>query len=122
MGGRCRRGVARGFLTVQYFEPGDVADRDLELPDASGGVPAVGDYTGAVSVGGLTSNVPQINFFGTGRACRGSSSFKVLDIALDAAGFLQRLAADFEQLCLDSNTPAPLHGSVRINSSLPITR
>ncbi len=91
------------------------------MANASGGVPAVGTYSGAVSFGGLTNNVRRMDFFGSGRGCRGSSSFKVLDIALDGAGVVQRLAVDFEQICLDSNTPAPMHGSVRINSSLPIT-
>lgn len=113
--------TTRGYLTVQYVEAGYAVNWNLKLSDASGGVPAVGIYSGAVGFGGLTSNVPQMDFSGSGRACRGSSTFKVLDIALDDAGVVQRLAVDFEQICLDSNTPAPLHGSVRINSSLPIT-
>ena len=112
--------TTRGFLTVQYFETGYATNWNLQLSDASGGVPAVGNYAGAVSFGSSTSNVPQMSFSGTGGSCSASSSFRVLDIALDVAGVVQRLAVDFEQQCVPSNTPAPLRGSIRINSSLPI--
>lgn len=113
--------TTRGFLSVAYFEGGRGANWNLQMSDASGGVPAVGTYTGAVGFGGLTNNVTQMDFYGSGRACRGSSTFNVLEITLDGTGVVQKLAVDFEQICLDSNTPAPLRGSVRINSDLQIT-
>ena len=94
----------------------------LTLYDAAGGVPAVGNYTVAAAITDLGNQAPRMDFSGTGRGCGGSISgnFQVLEIDIDGQGQVQRLAVDFEQTCLASSTPAPLHGSVRINSSLPI--
>ena len=39
-----------------------------------------------------------------------------------SGGKVLRLAADFDQTCLFTNPTAPLHGSIRFNSSLPIRR
>ena len=64
---------------------------------------------------------PEMDFAGSGRACGTlTGAFNVLELQLDTNGGVQRLAADFVQTCTQSSTPAPLHGSVRINSSLPI--
>ena len=113
--------TTRGFLTVQYFEDSRGANWNLMMSNASAGVPAIGTYAGAVSFGGDIRNVPQMDFYGSGRACKASGTYKVLDIALDGAGIVQRLAVDFEQFCVGGNNPPLLRGSVRINSSLPIT-
>jgi hypothetical protein len=113
--------TTRGYLTVRYDDLDPAVHWNFELSAAGGGLPVVGTYTGAVGVGHPVGDAPGLNFNGSGRACFPSAgSFQLLEIEVDSLGQLQRLAVDFEQTCLQSNTPAPIRGSVRINSSLPI--
>ena len=110
-----------GPLTVNYHDVNPAFWYSLQLISASGGVPPAGNYTGVEGIGYSTDLVPKMAFDGGGSACGASSdSFQVLELQLDVNGVVQKLAADFQQLCTQNNTPAPLHGSIRINSSLPI--
>jgi hypothetical protein len=57
---------------------------------------------------------------GDGRGCNTLRGwFKVLEFEVDANNVVQKLAIDFEQNC--EVTMPPLYGSVRINSSRPLT-
>lgn len=61
-----------------------------------------------------------IDVYGAGRGCNQTAGkFEIFEIQRNSAGAIVQLAADFEQRC--ETTGAPLYGSVRINSSRPIT-
>jgi hypothetical protein len=82
----------------------------------------VGHYADAVDVADPSANRPKMSFYGDGRGCTSTTgSFDILELEVDEHRNVVRLAVDFEQTCV-SNTPTPMHGSVRINSSLPIKR
>jgi hypothetical protein len=113
--------TTRGYLSVFYTDTVPGANWTLALRAPGGGVPAVGNYANAVWLYDQQRANPGMDFSGSGVGCSALvGTFNVLDLQLDNNGAVQSLAADFDQTCTPSNTPAPLHGSIRINSSLPI--
>lgn len=92
----------------------------IRMTDATGGVPNVGSYAGAVGYPSSSANLPQFSFSGGGASCDAISNFKVLERVIDQEGVVQRFAADFEQRCLNTNSVGTSRGSIRINSELPI--
>ncbi len=113
--------TTRGYLTVAYTDVVPGVGWSLQLRAPGDGVPPVGSYNNAVDMANLQTVSAEMNFGGSGSDCGLlAGNFQVLELQLDGTGVVQRLAVDFDQTCTQSNTPAPLRGSIRINSSLPI--
>ena len=81
----------------------------------------MGAYENAVRAP-FHGNQPGLELSGSGRGCNTlSGRFVVLELQTDAQGVLTRLAVDFEQHCEGPQAP-PLFGSLRVNSTVPITQ
>ncbi|MDL5032024.1 hypothetical protein QRD43_08880 [Pelomonas sp. APW6] len=107
-------------LDVRYEgQQGSAPGWILTAADASGRTPDVGQYTGTEPFDSSTV-APRLLFAGDGRACSANGNFTVLERVLAADGSVQRLAIDFDQRCIHSNTSGTLRGALRINSSVPI--
>jgi hypothetical protein len=107
---------------VDYSNADHTERWSLQLKAAGGGVPGVGTYTNVVGTDEWNSGAVAMDFSNNGSGCTGlTGSFEVLEIEV-SGGKVLRLAADFDQTCLFTNPTAPLHGSIRFNSSLPIRR
>lgn len=60
------------------------------------------------------------DFSGDGRGCNTLiANFEILELVRDGNGGVSTLAVDFTQYC-EGRMDAPLHGKLRVNSSLPI--
>jgi hypothetical protein len=115
-----------GHLTASYEV---VPRRDvwfrLDLTDAAGGIPAVGQYLGAMRlIGSAGTGVPRMEVGGSELvACNElAGSFQVHELELDGTGQVVRLAVDFEQACLlfNGQLDPPVRGAMRINSTWPV--
>lgn len=115
-------GQPRVSITFQETRPeGERWWLDLAAP--GGAAPAVGNYIGAwdmfTLLNGDAATTPMLTVGGGFNCSSQTGRFQVLDIAFDANGQLQRLAADFEQPCdLRTNDPRTVRGAVRIKSTL----
>ena len=81
---------------------------------------ARGEYENAQGAFYQSPVFPGLEVRRIGSYCeRISGRFNISDIAVDAEGALMRLALDFEQYC--GNAVSPLFGSLRYNSTVPIS-
>jgi hypothetical protein len=88
---------------------------------AAGSAPlTVGTYTGAVRYPFQPANSNGMSISGAGRGCNTlTGRFAVLEAVYTAGGAVQSFAADYEQHC--ENAAPALFGSVRYNSTIPLT-
>lgn len=111
-----------GTVHISVVRPGHAEWWYLDLAVAGGTPFQVGAYDDAIRAAFAGSARNSVDFTATGRGCNQVfGRFDVLDVAIDSSGAITRLAVDFEQHCEFANA-APLLGSYRANSSVPIRR
>jgi hypothetical protein len=109
-----------GELSLGYDDNGSSYTWKASVADQNGGIPAVGSYAGAKSFPESGSNLPLLRMYFNSMSCTlQSGSFKVLEIEYDGSGPVKKLALDFDQTCIGS-VPTTTHGSIRINSAVPV--
>lgn len=93
-----------------------------EFSAPSGARVTPGIYLNATRYPFQAAGAPGLSIHGDGRGCNESfGSFTVFEATYDNAGELLTFAADFQQRCESQMAPL-LTGSVRYNSTVPITR
>ncbi len=111
-----------GTVHISVVRPGYAEWWYLDLAVASGTPFQVGAYDDAIRAAFAGSTRNGVDLSGSGRGCNQVfGRFDVLEVATDSSGAITRLAVDFEQHCEFANA-APLLGSYRVNSSVPIRR
>ena len=114
--------TAFGGLSLLYNDrpPFPVWSWSLQFVAADNAFLAVGRYENAQSWPGQQAGRPGLYMFGTGRGCNQVAGwFEIFELERDASGVVTRLALDFEQRC--EITGPPLFGSIRINSTRPLS-
>lgn len=109
--------TSHGYLSVTYTDLTSNNTKRIDFSDAAGGIPSVGNYSGALSQREFGSTSPLLGYL-TG--CGATGSFKVLEIQVDGSGNVKQLAIDFDQQCVRGTDLAPVNGSIRIDSSVPV--
>jgi Calx-beta domain-containing protein len=112
-------GTLTGSVAHLSFDGSDSWTLEFAAPSGSPLLP--GTYTGATRYPFHPPGTPGLSVSGEGRGCNQlTGSFTVLEIELGAGTTLARFAADFVQRC--ENGSSALFGSIRLNSSLPVTQ
>ena len=94
------------FWNVEFSAPNDA-------------VVATGNYEDATRYPFQSPTVPGLDVGGDGRGCNTlTGRFVIWEVAYDGGGNVTNLAADFIQYC--GGSTSPLHGAVRINSTVPV--